>query len=673
MAAYLSVERVVVVLVLYYYYNICSGWFIGTWASPKNDEFLLGYLQYTNKGSVTTCSIQGFIIQFGGFASLMFNASLAIIYWLKTKHTNTWQESHVRHLQTKLQYILWTLSLMSAILPTIFNMYHNTGPICWIDASPRGCTQSWELAISGRSEEDSNCVAGDNATMAILGLELLPIWSCIIIDSVCMYKIYKTTKQLEQEPLVLLPSSTLRLGEDSESSIVHDNIGKKNNNSSRLMTMTVPKSSETNTNMKKNNKKRASSNIVAEQGMWYIAGFLATFGLTTLSVLIFLISGSWNLKIDRASYFFISLQGFWNMIIFTRRRNKKMKTFIGQKVRNFIWEDHGIIQLITDWLCCPIYCVSVMQLKINESDSKDHDDDDDGYDREEGEFYDGRPIGASSPDVSSTTHKEPKLSKATIMSEHVAVESGIENCEEATINIQSVFQSSITLTHIDEDDVVHSSGLHHDDEEICQSHVGNDVHTGTPKRIQSGVISKALFWRKPRSQPCKYQRSGGIVVSELGESKLFSNNGESDVLGDETDDQHNRRRWVEGKDENECKPIRPLRCESSVDAASSNEETNSSIIITNSKLHGANGGYHSSSDSAPTQPIRLESEAITSEHDEIYESSNHNNSIQTKRRPVPIDVAPKRPIKIESDYDPSPSIDIQYPSETVDDGEDDAN
>jgi hypothetical protein len=80
---------------------------------------------------------------------------------------------------------------------------------------------------------------------------------------------------------------------------------------------------------------RSRSRLVARQGVLYIVGYLVTVGPTAASAVVFLITGDWNRSLDRASYFFFCLQGVWNFLIYSRRR--QMKTAVGRTSKTIVW------------------------------------------------------------------------------------------------------------------------------------------------------------------------------------------------------------------------------------------------------------------------------------------------------------------------------------------------
>jgi hypothetical protein len=310
--------------------DIFSGWFLGTWVSPSNLD-----LHQTNHGTHGSCVFQGFIIQLGGLAALLFNASLAVLYFLMVKYHWRESEERFRRVEFRLQIGLWVICSVAATLPVILDMYHNTGPICWIDANPRGCTQSWRLGFSELEETD--CVGGDNATFVSITVQLVPLAVCVVADTVIMIVIYRTVRQLEKN------SSALQIinmdeedGRDDPSmrdisSCQEDLRGNQIDGDSSSV---IGRETDDGSATMRRQKKR--SVIVARRGILYIAGFLITFGLTFLSTVIFLATDTWNQRLDLCSYFCMSMQGVWSFLVFSRER--EMHTWAGRLLKKLTWE-----------------------------------------------------------------------------------------------------------------------------------------------------------------------------------------------------------------------------------------------------------------------------------------------------------------------------------------------
>jgi len=314
-------------------------WFVGTWAVPR--DFDTNYLHGTNHGTHATCAVQGFFVQFGGFSSLLFNASLAVVLLLTRKET--WTVQRIRNFVGRLQIVLWIVSLATAITPAVLDMYHYAGPLCWISHDPFNCTETWLLPSS---DMETDCIAGDNSTIMSLALQTIPLWACILSDAILMCIICRMMKTVERKHITNIIATAQELSTieeqvegqvqdqhqscDAEEEISEkDDIDNdKNNDENPFKSVTSLQSAV--------RYSQRRTQLVAKQGIWYIAGFLLTYGFFTVSMVIYFATGDWCAPFDRAGYFFIALQGVWNFLIFSRPRD--MKTRMGKATRYFVWE-----------------------------------------------------------------------------------------------------------------------------------------------------------------------------------------------------------------------------------------------------------------------------------------------------------------------------------------------
>ncbi|CAB9516601.1 expressed unknown protein [Seminavis robusta] len=330
------------------------GWFMASFVISHEEDPENRHMEPTSGG----CKFQAFIIQMGFLASISFNASLAIIYLLMVQHNWTGQRL-IRTFQP-VAFGLWTVSFVVALLPLILNLYHDAGPMCWI------------------ASDDANV----DVSNLVFVLQIIPIWVCALMDSVIMFLVYRKTKQLEQ---TALRNSFFGLEEEEEEEDLSDMSSRSNQEQqhsqppgqrntktsepvfeddsegqpgpvSRVVQANTAEpvdredleaqlgsSSEDCNQRTSSTHLRTSSasqnhfsHIAAVQGLWYIGGFFLTFGPATLSVVVYLVSGSYNVQLYRMSYFFLALQGLWNFLIFSRGR-REMKTWIGGKVKQMVW------------------------------------------------------------------------------------------------------------------------------------------------------------------------------------------------------------------------------------------------------------------------------------------------------------------------------------------------
>lgn len=301
------------------YHIYYRGWLLGAWVVPAGYD--PNFYRGQSYGTTGSCRFQGFIFQFGSLASLFFNASLAVVYLLMVQWN--WSKIWLVQVFRPLGILFWILSFGCALALLLLDLYHPVGPICWINSPviPGYCQEMTAEEIVLRPE----CQERMDVTPILIGMQLLPTWFCIFLDTVIMCVIYSKTVRLERSSTSLRSSAMTRSPTDFETE--EDRIGDDDDADDNLSGPTeIARSSST-----------VASKVVATQGMWYIAGFFLTFGLTFVAVLVFMISGDWNAKLDRASYFFVALQGFWNFLIFSRGR-KEMKTGLGRKLKRLLWE-----------------------------------------------------------------------------------------------------------------------------------------------------------------------------------------------------------------------------------------------------------------------------------------------------------------------------------------------
>lgn len=313
----------------------CSGWFLGTWVSPSYLDYMWG----TNRGTQASCTSQSFIIQLGGTTSLFFNGSLAILFFLVIRYC--WRERQIRQIVVHLQLWLWVICIVASIVPLALGMYNNAGPVCWIAPLPSDCTETWLLSST---TEISDCERGDNASLAVVVMLLVPIAIVVIVDSIIMSIIYweirKVEKLIESERESAQPACDSSCGDEWEGVERTEMCEEDGTGSQQEIPKAVPYTEKRKDSLsgeeESRSQQRNRSKLVAQQGMLYIAGFLLTFGPTAISALYFLFSGSWSTALDRTSYFFLPLQGFWNFLIYSRRR--QMKTALGRKGKTIVWE-----------------------------------------------------------------------------------------------------------------------------------------------------------------------------------------------------------------------------------------------------------------------------------------------------------------------------------------------
>lgn len=268
-------------------------WFLGSWIMPADDK------EYPHSfGTKKTCQLEGFLFQLGSLSSLFFNASLAAIYLLMIRYK--WKKENLILFANPLICVIWTLTFAAALILLLMDMYCPNGPICWI-----------------------------NNSSLLLGMIFLPILLSILLASFVMVVIYWEFQTLERPAgRERRSTSTSAVSPPREQEL--DRQSDATDEDHAVVAQL---------------QKQSQSQIMARQGIWYLLGFLLTYGPTLASAIFFACTGGWNGKLDRTSYFFLALQGFWNCLIFTRGR-RDMKSVVGRVIRRLIWD--------TDWsFMCP--------------------------------------------------------------------------------------------------------------------------------------------------------------------------------------------------------------------------------------------------------------------------------------------------------------------------------
>ena len=401
-----------------------AAWFMASWVVAGSEDIRHDFHPTTS----AACRIQAFFLQWGYLASLCFNASLAVISLLMVRYN--WSERRMVKAFQPVAMALWLITLAIAIVPFALDMYHDAGAACWISAPPPDLS---EVGVDCQDPDvyfaNEECQLREDVSAIVVPFQILPIWFCIILDSVIMLRIYQKTKEMErhsklqdtndffgvdpnetektynlhgeldydasgsdlskvrserEDPLDKLQrvdsfrnkfqqyqeerkvmsdfqnsnGSMPPLQEVEEVDVVQDTDGAADEESIHLNDdmndLDASKTPTTTAAPTKpvpecDKKCQKRSHGVAVQGMWYIAGFLLTFGVTTISIAAFLITGEWVPALYRAGYTFFALQGFWNFLIFSRGR-RKMRTWVGRQAKTLLWE-HCF------WLCCKCKCL----------------------------------------------------------------------------------------------------------------------------------------------------------------------------------------------------------------------------------------------------------------------------------------------------------------------------
>jgi len=242
-----------------------SGWFLSTWFVPAGTFAL-------SAGNQATCNVQGFLLQLAIGAPL-YNCSLALYYLLVIKFN--WSNEMLRRVEIWTHVAILSFSIGTSIALLPLHQYNHIGAVCWVIGSPAECGNS------SYQPSDVPCDRGDWAWIYGLALFYGPLWVCILACITSMVVIYAEVRKTHR-----------RLRRYSVSP------GRGNHSLRRSATDT---------------------SLVATQAILYSLSFFITWTPSTA----WSIAHWFNVKhfwLDMASAFCEPLQGFWNCLIFLRRR-----------------------------------------------------------------------------------------------------------------------------------------------------------------------------------------------------------------------------------------------------------------------------------------------------------------------------------------------------------------
>jgi hypothetical protein len=258
-----SIQRTIICMTLI---DVCTGvsWFLSTWASPR------GYGPMS-AGNVTTCNIQGFLLQFGLGAPL-YNSALAVYFLLIVRYR--WTDRKLIILEHWVHVFILGFSFVSATVLIPLEFYNYSGAVCWIIGDPIDCDGSSYFTTG------VPCNRGRKAWIVSIALFYAPMWICIVLCVISMC------------------------------SIVHD-VWKTNRRMDRYIF--------TNFHSRRYSHNREKTMKVGTQAILYTLAFLVTWIPSTLWSIARVFNRS-HIILDFLSVLCEPLQGFWFFLIFARQR-----------------------------------------------------------------------------------------------------------------------------------------------------------------------------------------------------------------------------------------------------------------------------------------------------------------------------------------------------------------
>jgi hypothetical protein len=154
---------------------------LSTWPIPVGTPGV-----YLASGTVQTCTAQGFFNELGNVATPLYNASLCVYFARKIR--DGWSEDEIHDKNEKNMHLVPVIVASTiSVLGLVFQLYNNSGWLCWFAENPFGCT----------SDPDVECIRGELAE-PFRWFHYAIIWSAICFIGYEMYSIYTFVKAFER-------------------------------------------------------------------------------------------------------------------------------------------------------------------------------------------------------------------------------------------------------------------------------------------------------------------------------------------------------------------------------------------------------------------------------------------------------------------------------------------
>jgi hypothetical protein len=140
------------------------------------------------RGSQTTCSFQGFMIQLFVYTGALYQGSIQLQYLLAIKHC--WSQRRLQTIEVYLHGVPWLFGWGSAITNLVLENYNPASWGCWISRYPSDCTVTYEIRRGGTGLTETDCIRGDNANIYQWVFFYGPLWGCILFCLFVMFRVY---------------------------------------------------------------------------------------------------------------------------------------------------------------------------------------------------------------------------------------------------------------------------------------------------------------------------------------------------------------------------------------------------------------------------------------------------------------------------------------------------
>jgi hypothetical protein len=250
-----------------------------------------------------------------------------------------WTNEHIVKIERFVHLFIIVFTVGTSIAGLPLTMYNRVGSVCWVIGSPPECGSS--------SAEDSDipCDRGDYAWIFGIALFYGPLWISVLATIIAMLIIYikvrktfaksrtygvtvddngyglnpKRSKRDSRFPRL---SGVFRSAIDNRSEGVIRDSGRESEISESNMRMSswmAPVNTSETVRERRERRKRNKQSAFATQAILYSGSFFITWSPSTVWSI-----GRWfnvsSFTLDLLAAICEPLQGFWNMLIFIRRR-----------------------------------------------------------------------------------------------------------------------------------------------------------------------------------------------------------------------------------------------------------------------------------------------------------------------------------------------------------------
>jgi len=154
----------------------CAAYAVGSIAAPSG--------VWGAHGTVTTCEVQGFMIQFAVTAYVPLDMLISTVFILIIRYN--WNEKQLRGLEKWFHILVWPLVMACTVIPLMMDMYNSSWETCWLDVAPTGCDE----------DENIECERGEYAWVFHILAYVLSL-SSLFYSIYAMLFIYLFVKRVE--------------------------------------------------------------------------------------------------------------------------------------------------------------------------------------------------------------------------------------------------------------------------------------------------------------------------------------------------------------------------------------------------------------------------------------------------------------------------------------------